>query len=143
MGKARSATTKVVSSHKNGFTNNSSGEIVRNKEQRRLLKVHKGKTVTCRGIFERFGYKGDWDNLERTMLITEIESDNGIIMADHCWFDWVEEITQLERAGLKKGDRVRFIGRIIEYKKGRTKKMIDYKIGDLQKMEIIERGDES
>lgn len=103
------------------------------------MRVHKGKVVTCRGVFNRFGYKGDWDNLERTMLITDIESENGILMADHCWFDWSQEIALLEKDGLQKGDRVKFKGKIVQYEKGRTKKMIDYKIGNIERIEIIER----
>ncbi len=69
------------------------------------------------GTFVRYGTKRGWKGrMERTVLLEDIKDGQGIIRADHLWFNLTKQFAALGE--LKEGDVVQFKARVREYIKG-------------------------
>lgn len=82
---------------------------------RKKLKESEGVRGLFRGTFTRFGTKNGWRGPEKTVLLNNIENDEGTVVSDHCWFNYTKGFQSLH---LKEGDRIEFQARVKEYLKG-------------------------
>ena len=79
------------------------------------LKEKNHERGTFTGIFQRFGIKNSFGYTKQTILLTNIQDTDGILVADHLWFTMGKQFAQLR---LQTGDKVKFNARIKSYRKG-------------------------
>jgi len=72
---------------------------------------------TFTGIFERMGSKSGWKgSTETTVLLIDIQDENGIIITEHLWFNYTKGFREL--GTLTVGDSIQFNARVKKYYKG-------------------------
>lgn len=95
------------------------------------------------GTFQRFGQKNSYGYMKQTILLTDIQDIDGVIVADHLWFTMGKQFAQLK---LQTGDKVKFNARIKSYRKGYKGYredvfgkpiQVDYKLSHPTKMEKL------
>jgi hypothetical protein len=77
------------------------------------LARHEGRRFRYTGTVERFGIKRSFGHEKSTLLLRDVRTIDGDLVADHLWFTrgkWSEEITI--------GDRIAFDARAAAYQKG-------------------------
>jgi hypothetical protein len=79
------------------------------------LRKREGSRETFTGRFVRYGWKDGWVGRVRTLLLVDVRDAEGLLVADHLWFNCTKGF---EQAGLVEGCVVQFDARVMAYKKG-------------------------
>lgn len=82
---------------------------------REKLKKKYLERETFTGTFVRTGKKNSFGYTKETLLFSDIQDKDGVVVADHLWFAMGKQFTQLK---LQTGDKVKFDARIKSYRKG-------------------------
>lgn len=83
---------------------------------REALQQIEGVRRKFRGTFERLGEKRGWKGrVERTVLLKNIKTTDGQLVADHLWFNFTQ---RFEDWALEEGDEVEFEARVTPYVEG-------------------------
>lgn len=70
---------------------------------------------TFYGTFVRFGIKNGYRGTEKTVLLKDVKTEDGVIVTDHLWFNFTKGF---EKLNLEEGMVVKFDARVSEYIKG-------------------------
>jgi hypothetical protein len=108
-------------------------------EMRDKLRETEGKRRTYTATFEcqgsKVAYKGP---PKSTVLLTDIRDDQGVLVADHLWFNFTAGFWD---AFMVPGDRVQFDARSTQYVKGYFKEFqyIDYKLSHPTRISFLDK----
>jgi len=111
---------------------------------RKKLKEIEEYRGTFTGTFKRKGEKSGYKGYpETTILLINVRGENGVIVADHLWFNYTKGFRELN---LTVGDTVQFDARVKRYYKGYQgfreevplHRERDYKLSHPTKISIIE-----
>lgn len=83
---------------------------------RKELKQKNGIREKFTGEFEKYGWKTGYKYPEQTILLLNIKTEDGKIVADHLWFNLTKGFSELGE--LKKGNLIKFKARVKRYTKG-------------------------
>jgi len=112
---------------------------------RKKLKQINGERRTFRGTFECFGTKNGWKGeIVPTVLLVNITTPDGELLADHLWFNLTKQFKALD---LQPGDMIEFDARVKPYTKGYFGRRedvykpieTDYKLSHPTKVRLISR----
>lgn len=67
------------------------------------------------GTFARYGTKSGYKGLLKTVLLIDVENEEGKLITTHLWFNFTKGF---EKLNLQPGDKVKFNGRVKPYVKG-------------------------
>src|SRR3990167_8303093 len=83
---------------------------------RKQLEQHNEERRKFSGTFIRMGKKPGWNGDEdKTILLQNIQDEQGKTIADHLWFNYTKGFSQI---GLQSGVQVEFHARVKKYLKG-------------------------
>ena len=110
---------------------------------RNKLRVIKNERMIFIGTFERYGTKNGWKgNVEKTILLKNIKTNNGKEICNHLWFNLTKGFEKL--GVLIQGDFIQFEARVKPYVKGYVNRNdyiddreIDYKLSHPTKIKNI------
>ena len=80
----------------------------------------------------RYGTYCDGDALRRTMLLQDVEDEDGSLLAEHCWVSMSKKV---EKSCLQPGEYISFMARVVPYAKGDSGH--DFSLKDLSFIERI------
>lgn len=79
---------------------------------REELAKREGRRGAFTATFQRKGHRTNrWGTL-LTALLLDIRDEAGVLVADHAWFIWGQQMQSLQ---LKPGDRIRFVATVAPY----------------------------
>lgn len=109
---------------------------------RRGLARYHDKVLTCYATVKRYGEMKlkhlNTSVITQTLLLKNIFTRTGEMLADHVWIPLSDRIRDLD---LRHGDQILFTGRVVSYRKGRQLEMTDYHftgIDDCRKVDKIQ-----
>ena len=95
---------------------------------RERLKAIDRVRARFRGTFSKFGERTSHGYVKRMALLVDVTDLRGEEMCDHVWLNLT---LQVERLGLKPGDRIEFDARVKPYKKGYyDNRQVDYRLSN-------------
>jgi hypothetical protein len=78
------------------------------------LAPYRGKRITVRGLFDRFGWRQDRHGRNHTALIQALGLDDGTPLCEHVH---VQHADQMQAYELVRGERVQFTAIVMSYPK--------------------------
>lgn len=108
---------------------------------------------TFTGEFVRFGQKPGWHgNPETTILLANVRTQSGTMVADHLWFNLTKGFALANlKNPFREGDTIQFVARVTPYTKGYQGRRedvwkpveADYKLSRPTKIVNLDRQDTS
>lgn len=102
---------------------------------RNRLRDLEGKRLTFTGSYDRKGtrYNRYANRTAATILLTDIETEDGNVIKDYAWFSYTKGFQTL--GNLEFGDKIQFDAQIKEYEK---KNGYDYKLSNPTKICLLQ-----
>jgi len=109
---------------------------------RKKLEAHDEQRLVFHGTFSRYGWKSGYLYPLRTVLLKNIQAEDGERVCDHIWMNLTKGLEALGE--LNAGDVIEFHARVKEYVKGYVNRRewidereLDYKLSHPTKFRVL------